>query len=72
VILFFPADVLERQRALTTNLALVIWMAVGFVDVMPPYWGPQLILVHYSQFLFLPLQKSSFSKKWILAKMLYS
>jgi len=35
---------------LATNLAFLIWMGIGFVELMPQYMGPKLIPIHNSQF----------------------
>jgi hypothetical protein len=39
-----------QKSILTTDLAFVIWMGIGFVELIPQYMGPQLIPIHNSQF----------------------
>ena len=48
--IFLNPQIHLQNSILTTNLAFVIWIGIGFVELMPQYIGPQLIRIHNSQF----------------------
>jgi len=56
----WPDPIIAQARyrlksILTTDPAFVIWMGIGFVELMPQYVWPQLMPLHNSAFSIHPL-----------------
>jgi hypothetical protein len=47
-----------QKSILTTKPASVIWMGIGFVELMPQYMGPQLMPIHNSYFSVIRTEKT--------------